>query len=350
MTVSLIGKRSVAQGVMVALVGVGLAWAPATVSASVPVPAATPGASKSDALAPHVAGEIIVGFEAGAGSQRREEVRRAVGARGSVPLSGLANDAEVLTLGSNMGVARAIEALTNAPGVRFVEPNYVLTTTETSNDPDYLSGNLWGMLGASTSPSNAFGGRAGEAWANGYIGSSDVVIGVIDEGIDVTHPDLVNNIWTSPGEIAGNGIDDDANGFIDDVYGFDFVNNDGSVLDSNADSHGTHVAGTIGAEGGNGVGVAGVNWNVSMISAKFLQGGSGSSANAVRAVDYITGLKQKYGLNIIATSNSWGGGGFSQALLDAIERGGDAGILFIAAAGNSAVNNDAGGYYPSGCQ
>lgn len=350
MTVSLVGKRSLAQGVMVALVGVGLAWSPASVSASVPAPAATPGASKSDSLAPHVAGEIIVGFEASAGSQRREEVRRAVGARSSVPLSGLANDAEVLTLGSNMGVARAIEALKNAPGVRFVEPNYILTTTETSNDPDYLSGNLWGMLGATTSPSNAFGSRAGEAWANGYIGSSDVVIGVIDEGIDVTHPDLVNNIWISPGEIAGNGIDDDSNGFIDDVYGFDFVNNDGSVLDSNADSHGTHVAGTIGAEGGNGVGVAGVNWNVSMISAKFLQGGSGSSANAVRAVDYITGLKQKYGLNIVATSNSWGGGGFSQALLDAIERGGDAGILFIAAAGNSAVNNDAGGYYPSGYQ
>lgn len=345
-----LGKRSVAHGLIAALVGVGLAWAPAHVSATVPAPPVAGGTPKSEALAPHVPGEIIVAFEAGVGPQRRDEVRRAVGARSAVPLSELATDAEVLTLGSTMGVTRAIQALQNAPGVRFVEPNYVLTTAETSNDPDYVSGALWGMLGATTSPSNAFGTRAGEAWANGYIGSRNVLIGVIDEGIDVTHPDLVNNIWTSPGEIAGNGIDDDANGFIDDVNGFDFVNNDGSVLDSTADSHGTHVAGTIGAEGGNGQGVAGVNWNVRMISAKFLQGGSGSSANAVRAVDYITGLKQKYGLNIVATSNSWGGGGFSQALLDAIERGGDSGILFIAAAGNSSVNNDAGTYYPSGYQ
>lgn len=134
------------------------------------------------------------------------------------------------------------------------------------------------------------------------------------------------------------------------MNGFDFVNRDGSVFDGPDDDHATHVAGTIGGKGGNGLGVAGVNWNVTMISAKFLGTSGGTTADAVLAVDYITSLKQKYGLNIVATSNSWGGGGFSQALLDAIERGGDAGILFIAAAGNSTSNNDAGSYYPSGYQ
>ncbi|MGH8525496.1 MAG: S8 family peptidase, partial [Gammaproteobacteria bacterium] len=124
------------------------------------------------------------------------------------------------------------------------------------------------------------------------------------------------------------------------------------VYDGILDDHGTHVAGTIGAKGRNGIGVAGVNWNVTIISAKFLGLFGGTTANAIKAIDYITDLKTRQGLNIVATNNSWGGGGFSQALQDAIERANVANILFIAAAGNGGSdgvgdNNDATSNYPS---
>ena len=143
-----------------------------------------------------------------------------------------------------------------------------------SNDPDVTSGALWGMEGDASSPANPNGAGAAEAWTAGYTGSSNVVVGVIDEGIQITHPDLAANIWVNPGEIAGNGVDDDGNGYVDDVNGWDFYNNDNSVFDgatnASIDAHGTHVSGTIGGVGGNGVGVAGVNWNVKIVSAKFL--------------------------------------------------------------------------------
>ena len=148
-----------------------------------------------------------------------------------------------------------------------------------------------------------------------------------------------------------NGVDDDGNGYVDDTNGWDFANNDRTVYDGgnsgNQDSHGTHVAGTIGAVGGNGTGVVGVNWAVTMISGKFLGRRGGTTANAIKAVDYFTDLKTRHGLNIVATNNSWGGGGFSRTLLDAINRGGNAGILFIAAAGNDSKNTDSSANFPS---
>ena len=169
---------------------------------------------------------------------------------------------------------------------------------------------------------------------------------VIDTGVDYTHPDLASNIWTNPGEIAGNGIDDDHNGFVDDVHGYDFVNNDGNPMDDNR--HGTHVAGTIAAAGNNGLGVTGVNWSSSIMALKFLSsGGSGSTSDAIRAVNYATMMKTTYGVNVRLTSNSWGGGGYDQSLYNAIQSGGNAGILFVAAAGNSGTNNDASPFYPA---
>lgn len=298
---------------------------------------------------PHHAPDVVlVGFQPGASAADRVAARRAVGALRASPVSRLAPDAEVMNLPPGMAVDQAIKALMRSPAVRYAEPDYILQKAAGSNDPDYAGDRLWGMYGDATSPANAFGSQAGEAWAANRTGSRQVYVGVIDEGIDVTHPDLAANIWVNPFEIAGNGIDDDGNGFVDDVNGWDFVSNDNTVGDGADDDHGTHVAGTIGALGGNGAGVAGVNWQVTMISAKFLGTSGGTTANAVRAVDYITDLKIRHGLNIVATSNSWGGGGFSQTLLDAISRAGQRDILFIAAAGNSTSNNDLGGYYPSG--
>jgi subtilisin family serine protease len=203
------------------------------------------------------------------------------------------------------------------------------------------------MYGDATSPSNAFGSQAGEAWAAGKTGSQTVWVGIIDEGYMYTHEDLAANAGVNPGEIPGNGVDDDGNGYKDDVYGWDFANGDNTVFDGLTDDHGTHVAGTIGGVGGNSKGVAGVCWNVRLISAKFLGQNGGTTANAIKAVDYITDLKTRYGLNLVATNNSWGGGGFSQGLQDAITRAGNAGILFIAAAGNSTLNIDASPSYPA---
>jgi subtilisin family serine protease len=161
------------------------------------------------------------------------------------------------------------------------------------------------------------------------------------------HEDLAPNFWTNPFDPV-DGVDNDGNGYVDDVHGWDFDGGNNSVFDGTGDDHGTHVAGTIGAKGGNGKGVAGVVWNVKMISAKFLGSRGGTSANAVKAVDYLTDLKSRHGLNLPATNNSWGGGGFSQALKDAIDRSGAANILFVAAAGNDGLNNDATIRYPSG--
>jgi subtilisin family serine protease len=208
------------------------------------------------------------------------------------------------------------------------------------------------MYGASTTPANQFGSQAGTAWAAGNTGSSEVYVGIIDEGYMYTHEDLAANAGMNPGEIAGNRKDDDGNGYVDDVYGWDFDGNNNTVFDGTQDDHGTHVAGTIGAVGGNGRGVAGVSWSVKLLNAKFLGRRGGTTANAIKAVDYFTDLKTRHGLTLVATNNSWGGGGFSQALQDAIERANQAGILFIAAAGNGGADgigdsNDALPHYPS---
>lgn len=257
-----------------------------------------------------------------------------------------ANRDEVLLVSSKLNTLDAIAQLKGNAEIEYAEPNFIYNHHATSNDPSYTNGTLWGMYGDATTPSNQYGSQAGEAWAAGNTGSSTVYIGIIDEGYMFTHEDLAANAGTNPGEVAGNGIDDDNNGYVDDVNGWDFDGNDSSVFDGIDDDHGTHVAGTIGGVGNNGTGIAGVSWNVKLLSGKFLGRRGGTLANAIKAVDYFTDLKQRHGINLVATSNSWGGGGFSQGLFDAIERANQAGILFIAAAGNETNNNDANLSYP----
>ena len=231
------------------------------------------------------------------------------------------------------------------PHVRYFEPNQNLWTIDAVPNDSRL-GDLWGMNNTGqTGGGNDSDIDAPEAW-DLTTGSASVVVGIIDTGVDYNHPDLAANIWTNPGEIAANGVDDDGNGFVDDIHGYDFVNNDGDPIDD--DEHGTHVAGTIGGVGNNGSGVVGVNWTSSIMGLKFLDaGGSGSTANAIRAVNYATLMRQQYGVNVRVTNNSWGGGGFSQALRDAINAGANAGILFVAAAGNDESNNDTTPSYPA---
>ncbi len=303
-----------------------------------------------------VPGEVLVQFKAGT---NETDVERAVGkvngnavekVREAFSNNDGRGDLVLVSFQPDFSMGAARKALKDDPSVEFVEPNWIYTHQATSNDPYYTNGSLWGMYGPTTSPANQYGSQAGTAWLNGHTGSNSVYVGVIDEGIQFTHPDLSANVWTNPYDPV-DGIDNDGNGYIDDTHGWDFDGNNNTIYDGGTrgslDKHGTHVTGTIGATGGNSLGVAGVNWNVTYISGKFLGRRGGTTANAIKAVDYFTGLKTRHGLNIVATNNSWGGGGFSQALMDAISRANSANILFIAAAGNNGSNNDSTASYPS---
>jgi len=294
-------------------------------------------------------------------------------------------------------------AFNQRPEVKFAEPDAPVGIQLVSNDPSL--GSLWGMQ------SSGYGAKAVDSWGRDVTGRTTTVVGIVDTGIDYAHPDLYLNIWLNQGEIKGlsffsalvdadqdglisfrdlntsanranssarlvdwnangyidagdlldnrsgweDGLDGDGNGYKDDLIGWDFVSNDNDPYDDNG--HGTHVAGTIGALGGNGLGVVGVSWQVQMAALKFLSStGSGSVSGAVLAVDYFTTAKSQAGQRseagqFVGTNNSWGGGGYSQAMADAINRANQQDLLFIAAAGNGGGdgigdNNDRTPNYP----
>ncbi len=204
-----------------------------------------------------------------------------------------------------------------------------------SNDP--MLSKLWGLENKEYSGIDI---GVKEVWKKNITGSKDVVVAVIDTGIDYTHPDLKDNMWVNEGEIPENEIDDDGNGYVDDVHGWDFVNKKVNGLDDH--SHGTHCAGTIGAKGNNEIGVVGVNWDVSLMAVKFISRfGRGDLSNGIKSIDYAV----KMGANVL--SNSWGGASYSRALEKAIEKARKKEILFIAAAGNNNSNSDRKSLYPA---
>lgn len=238
----------------------------------------------------------------------------------------------------------AIKALNENPMVEIAEPNYIYKINKAPTDPLYVQ--TWGLANVGQAdPKNQVGVagvdiNAERAWEI-QTGTREKIIAVIDTGIDWSHPDLAENMWVNEAEQNGKaGVDDDNNGVVDDIYGYNAITGTGNAKDDQG--HGSHCAGTIGARANNGIGVAGVNWNVRMMAVKFLDaGGSGSLADAIKAIDYAT----KMGAHVM--SNSWGGGGFSQTLMDAIKRSNEAGAIFIAAAGNEYNNNDSSPTYPS---
>jgi subtilisin family serine protease len=336
--------RRFIAGVVIVLAATALSPAGVSLAAS------SRAASSADEVA-SVPDELLVAYRHGASEAHRAEARGRAKAElvDAVVRQGGGRAAVELVRIKGIDRSEATRRFTSNPNVAFAEPNWIYTHSDiVVNDSYYTNGSLWGAYGnvSVAGKANQYGSQAAEAWAAGNTGSPSVYVGIIDEGYQYDHPDLRDNVATNPGEIPGNGVDDDGNGYVDDVYGWDFDGGDNTVFDGAADDHGTHVAGTIGAKGGNGQGVAGMTWDVKLLSAKFLGVNGGTTANAVKAVDYFTDLKAA-GVNIVATNNSWSGGGYSESLRAAIARANAQNIVFVAAAGNSGRNNDSTAVYPA---
>ncbi|MCB9100053.1 MAG: S8 family serine peptidase [Anaerolineales bacterium] len=289
----------------------------------------------------YVSGEVLLKLKDGVNIERINEINRQFNTQ---TINYFRNSHIFhLKLPPNLTVNEVIPQIESSPLVEYVTPNGLYYLDVTPNDPQ--GSQLWGL--------HNFGQSGGtvdadidalEAW-DITTGSNEVVIAVIDSGAQLNHPDLAANLWTNPGEIPNNGIDDDNNGFVDDVHGWDFSSNDNdpSPVGGACGGHGTHTAGTIGAVGNNGVGVTGVNWNVKLMPLKafsivFGSFCSASDADLIAAVDYYTLM----GVRI--SSNSYGGGGFNLAMQDAIRASNS---VFVAAAGNEGSNNDSTPQYPS---
>ncbi len=281
--------------------------------------------------------EVIVKYKKGAFNRMKAASHAIYGSKKIEKFSNL--HMELITLREGVSVEEAISKYQHDPNVEYAEPNYAIRINATFPDDAFFS-ELWGLYNSGqTGGTPGADIRAADAW-DLTTGNDNLIVAVLDTGIDYNHPDIVGNLWVNSLEVTGNeGVDDDGNGYIDDIYGIDTYNQDSDPMDDHG--HGTHVSGTIGAVGNNGIGVAGVNWNVKVLNCKFLDsGGSGYTDGAIRCLDYIKGLKDR-GENIVATNNSWGCSGcYSQALVDAIDAQKESGILFIAAAGNVNGDND----------
>jgi len=293
---------------------------------------------------PYKEGEILVRFAPGKDGKQRDagDKQAVLSALGSGQLKkefNLVPGLTVVSLPLGLTMEEALQLYNNTEGVIYAQPNYQVQALNLPNDSRFNE--LWGLNNTGQN-----GGKvdadidAPEAW-DIATGSREIVVAVIDTGVDYTHPDLAGNMWVNEPEKNGStGVDDDGNGYIDDIYGYDFVNNDGNPMDDHY--HGTHCAGTIGACGNNGTGVTGVNWQVKIMAIKFLNSaGSGWTDDAITCIEY----SMEMGANL--SSNSWGGGSYNQGLEDTIDAAGTAGMLFVAAAGNDSSNNDQNPAYPA---
>jgi subtilisin family serine protease len=294
---------------------------------------------------PYVEGELLVRYLSSTQSFDREVMVNDLGAV-TIDKDYIVPNLELVQLQDGQSVEDAVEYFRQTPGVMYAVPNHLIKVdggmfpprelpepNPVDPDPEYNDPMFSRSYGIRLIDSH-------KSWSAFTFGSRDVVVAVIDTGVDYTHEDLANNIWHNPNEIANNGIDDDNNGFIDDIYGWNFAEGNNNPYDDN--KHGTHVAGTIGALANNGLGTIGVSPRVSIMACKFLnKDGWGSTDAAIRSVTYavMNGAK--------VLNNSWGGGGFSQPMVEAIDVAKQAGVLFVAAAGNYNQDNDATPLYPA---
>jgi subtilisin family serine protease len=298
----------------------------------------TVGRAQQPAPDAYVPGELIVQFRSGVTEAARTAVRAAHGAQRIRRYDRLRSEQLRIPAAANpIALARAFAL---HPEVEAAQPNYIRHAIAAAppNDPYWVNGSLWGLEKID----------AAGAWNNFGAGATTVVVADIDTGVNYNHPDLAANVWKNPGEIPGNGIDDDGNGYRDDVYGIDSANGDSDPIDDQG--HGTHTAGTIGAVRNNSIGVAGASIDVRILACKFLTSqGTGSDADAVECFNYVVDMKQR-GVNVRVTSNSWGGrrdGSDPTVLKNAIDAAGNAGILNVFAAGNDGVDIDSTPYDPA---
>jgi hypothetical protein len=293
-----------------------------------------------DLTQPYVEGQVLVRFQAGLAAAQRAAIRGALLPNSSQTVE-LVPGLELVQ--TQLSVAQAVAVLGNNPNIVYIEPDYILEPLAVPND--YYFGLEWGLHNTGQDVRGVLGlpdaeVDMGEAWDLVPGSGPDVVVAVIDSGTQLDHEDLQANIWVNPDEIAGNGIDDDGNGYVDDINGWDFFSNDNDPSDESG--HGTHTAGTIAALTDNGTGIAGVcGQSCKIMPLRFLGPQGGSTSAAILALQYAIGE------NVKVSNNSWGGGAYSQALVDAIDQAAAAGHIFVASAGNSGLNTDLNPQYPA---
>ncbi len=284
----------------------------------------------------YAADRILVKFRHSTSAEARSAVHAIAGTHTLRQYTAI-RDLELVGLSAAQSVRDVLSAYRQRPEIEYAEPDYIVHFFKSPNDP--LFPQMWNLLNTGQN-----GGTAGDdvgatlAW-NLSTGDHNVVVASIDTGIDYTHPDLIPNLFHNTA--VCNGIDDGTNG----CYGISTIYYTSDVFDDNG--HGTHVSGILGAAGNNNLGVVGINWNVQLMSCKFLDStGSGQTSDAISCLDYVLQMKNS-GYNIVATNNSWGGSQYSQALTDAIQAQQQAGILFVAASGNAFSDNDVAPTYPA---
>jgi subtilisin family serine protease len=302
---------------------------------------AAPAAAQPRAIGPppphadFVPGQLLVEFRADASVRDMSDVVRGVGATvvRKLPGAGRGTGRLVLVRSSTLGTDSLAAAFGRSPLVVKACPNYYRHVDAAPDDPGLVE--QWGLTRIG----------APQAW-EASVGSSAVVVASIDTGVDYLHPDLAANMWQNPGEVSGNGLDDDGNGYVDDIYGIDTANHDSNPMDDFG--HGTHTSGIIAAVGDNATGIAGTGWHTRIMALKFLDfDGWGTDAGAIGCIDYAVHEKLDHSVNVVAINASWGWRHNSPLLREAIERAGAAGIVFCASAGNDREDSDRDPHFPS---